>query len=354
MSNKDLYELTKLENVTAVTVFQEGGLDSIIDTIKNNVVGFIPNLETAAGRKEIASLAAKVSRSKTYLDALGKALVAGWKADAKKVDTERKRMRDTLDTLKADVRRPLTEWEEVENARIKDIQFSLELMQTAVVFWPDDPATSDKIKGRIAKLNAFDITEEAYQEFTEEAVMLVEKSLSALEKMLVGCIKHEADQAELERLRAEKEKRAEEERIAIEKKEREARDRRLRKEAAEKAKAQAEAKAKREREKIEFQKQQAIKDKEEAERREKEAAERAEREKQEAVEAERKRIEEKRLAEAEEDRKRQENEENRQMVHAEIASGFMDIKSLKLGAAQCAVIIDAIKKGNIPHLSIEY
>ncbi len=38
-----------------------------------------PDIDTRKGRKAIASLAAKVARSKTYLDGLGKDLVAGWK-----------------------------------------------------------------------------------------------------------------------------------------------------------------------------------------------------------------------------------------------------------------------------------
>ncbi|EES5368095.1 cell envelope biogenesis protein TolA, partial [Escherichia coli] len=39
-------------------------------------MSFVPDITTAKGRKEIAYLAYKVAQTKTYLDGLGKDLVA--------------------------------------------------------------------------------------------------------------------------------------------------------------------------------------------------------------------------------------------------------------------------------------
>ncbi len=112
-------ELIQTTDINPVKLFSESGLDPILEEITEHVKSLDADLSTAKGRKEIASMAHKVAKSKTYLDELGKDLVAGQKATIKKVDGERKRMRDYLDNLKAEVRKPLTEWEEAEQ-RLQD------------------------------------------------------------------------------------------------------------------------------------------------------------------------------------------------------------------------------------------
>ncbi len=63
-------------------------------------------------------MAHKVARSKTYIDKAGKDLVAELKALPKQIDESRRVVRERLDALKDEVRRPLTEWE-AEQERIK-------------------------------------------------------------------------------------------------------------------------------------------------------------------------------------------------------------------------------------------
>ncbi|MGQ4865984.1 hypothetical protein ACOQOO_26480, partial [Enterobacter kobei] len=63
-------------------------------------------------------MAHKVARSKTYIDNAGKDLVAELKALPKQIDESRRIVRERLDALKDEVRRPLTEWE-AEQERIK-------------------------------------------------------------------------------------------------------------------------------------------------------------------------------------------------------------------------------------------
>ena len=64
------------EPITAITVYQtEGGVDAILSKIKAEVKSIVFEVSTAAGRKEVASLAYKIARTKTLLDDQGKALV---------------------------------------------------------------------------------------------------------------------------------------------------------------------------------------------------------------------------------------------------------------------------------------
>lgn len=102
------------KNINPVALFSQNGLDPVLNEIKKKVDEFVPNLETASGRKEIASFAYKIAQSKTFLDDLGKKLVADRKEEIKLVDNERKRARDFLDAEKDRARKPLTEWEATE------------------------------------------------------------------------------------------------------------------------------------------------------------------------------------------------------------------------------------------------
>lgn len=98
--------------------FAGPALDDLLGRIRAATVTLVPDASTEKGRKEIASLAYKVSRSKTAIDDAGKTLVADIKARASKIDAARKKARDTLDALRDEVRAPLTEWE-AEQARIE-------------------------------------------------------------------------------------------------------------------------------------------------------------------------------------------------------------------------------------------
>jgi len=108
-----------LEQTSALDVFQKDGVEILVSELEGEVRSIVHDVTTKKGRKEIASLAYKVSCSKTALDALGKDLVAEWKAKSKAVDSDRKKIRDRLDALRDEVRNPLTEWEAVEKAKVE-------------------------------------------------------------------------------------------------------------------------------------------------------------------------------------------------------------------------------------------
>jgi hypothetical protein len=103
----------------AVLFTEKNTLKKTLKDIETEVLSVVPDISTTKGRKEIASLAHKVSKSKVALDEAGKNLVSDWKIKAAKVDESRKHARDFLDNLKDKVRQPLTEWELAEETRIK-------------------------------------------------------------------------------------------------------------------------------------------------------------------------------------------------------------------------------------------
>lgn len=115
----EITDLVVIEKTNALAVFtSQEQLDPLIEAIEKEARSLVPDLSTKKGRDAIASMAHKVARSKTYIDNAGKDLVAELKALPKQIDESRRLVRERLDALKDEVRRPLTEWE-AEQERIK-------------------------------------------------------------------------------------------------------------------------------------------------------------------------------------------------------------------------------------------
>lgn len=219
---------------TALQVFQApNGLEPYLQKIRDEIDAFVPDVSTRKGREAIASIAYKVARSKTALDNVGKELVAELKDIPKKIDAERKRMRDTLDAWQEEVRRPLNDWQAAEDARVDRHQARIQQLRDLVDV---ETLFAEGIRFKIENAEAV-VIDEGFEEFEAEAHQVKAKTLESLRASLAKQEKYEAEQAELERLRAET--------AAREQKEREER---IAREAAEKARLEADQKAKAERE----------------------------------------------------------------------------------------------------------
>lgn len=107
----EVTDLVVIEKANAMTVFQSADqIEEILQKVEREVMSFVPDITTAKGRKEIASLAYKVAQTKTYLDGLGKDLVAELKEIPKLIDANRKTVRDRLDLPKAKVIHGRARW----------------------------------------------------------------------------------------------------------------------------------------------------------------------------------------------------------------------------------------------------
>ncbi|MFP5512446.1 MAG: hypothetical protein ACLGJC_05125 [Alphaproteobacteria bacterium] len=373
-------EITTLDTGALVPteVYAPGGVDKILDSLEAEVRASAKALDisTAKGRKEVASLAYKVARSKTALDDMGKELVSSIKAQANAIDADRRTVRDRLDKLRDEVRKPLDEFEAAEAARIKAHEDGIHAIDCLGM--PGAVVTTDAIAARLEEARAIDTS--GFQEFTKRAEDAKAGAIAKLTAALEESQKRDAERAELERLRqeaAERAAREEAERIEREAKEREERAaEQARREAEEKARREAEEADRRaaaERERVERERAeaeeraaQAERDRQDAEQRAKEAEERAERDR---IEAER-RAEEERKAAAEEaarkERERIEAEQraereaaaareadkqhratiNRGAVQALVAAGLPDVEAVKA--------VTAIAKGQVPAVRISY
>jgi hypothetical protein len=325
------------KEITPSEVFVPNGLDMIISGVQAKKTEFEKNqfdIEKESDRKKISSFAYQITRSKTYVDGKGKDYVAELKKKTKEIDAERKRFRDIMDDMVSEVKKPVTEWEEKEAARVEaERQLEIYLMDWDEAIAMDDLFNRERDIRR--KEEEF-VRLEAERKAKEEAQRLERERIEnedRLKKEAAEAARREAEEA----IRKEKER--------AERLEREA------KEAAEKAERDriaAEERAKIEAERIEREK--------------KEAAERAEREKQEAIRLERERIEQeaKKKKEAE-DREAARikaeaealaaNKKHRAKINNEILSAFV---SAGLEEDTAKTVIRVVAKGQIPHMGIRY
>ena len=178
---------------------EEGGMAPILAKIKAKIDSFVPDMTTVKGRKEIASFAYKVVQSKTYLEGVGKKIADEQKLIPKKIDVARKLARDTLDAWAADVRKPLTDWEAAEAARVlKHDQAVHALLDWAI---PAPSVSLDTLRVELAKAQAVVVGAEC-EEYEAAYADAKAKAIAGLTDAIAVRERYEADQAELASLRA--------------------------------------------------------------------------------------------------------------------------------------------------------
>lgn len=224
-SAPDVVELALIGKPNALSLFQPNGLDQILDKIRSEVALHVPDISSERGRKAIASLARKVASSKVRLDDLGKELVSEAKAQISTIDSERKRMRDELDQLRDDTRRPLTEWEDAEKARVQAHEDAINEMLNIV---PLD--TLEGINRQVQRVEEFALRD--WQEFKARYGRASEQAMTRLNDRTTAIRVQAEERAELARLQ-----KLEAERQQFE------REERIKAQAAAEAKAAAEARA---------------------------------------------------------------------------------------------------------------
>jgi len=317
-------ELIEYEAKTVLQVMSDkDGLDPLIGQVKELVGSFEHDMSTAASRAKTASLAHKVAKFKTKVDGMGKDLVSDWKAQAKAVDANRKAMRDAMDELKAEARKPLDDWE-AEQARIKaEEDARIEAEKLALEF------ESDHEIGLLLN-REYDRAKQEQIETAERLSREAKEKLDREQKEREAAIAKEAAEnarKEEEQKRIDAENKAKLDAEASKQREENAK---LALELAEKNRIEAEAKAK----------QYAI----DAEERQKAAVKAAEdKAKQDAIDA--------RIAEEAEQAKREANKKHCGKINNAVLAAFIECG---ITEAQGKAIIKKIVKGEVPNVSIQY
>lgn len=232
MSN-ELIAIETLKPQELFTLPDAEGIDPLIEALEKSARSILLDPETASGRAEIKSLAYKVARTKTAIDNLGKEVTEEWKRQSKAVDAKRAKIRDRLEKLQEDIRRPVTEFEEKEAKRVEAHEAALHQVEAAasVDGWQVIPV--DALKARRDRVN--EAAKRDWQEYRERADEVIGKALGKIDGAIRQREAYDAEQLELKRLREEKAEREKQDEAD-----------RIRKEAEAEAERKAEQKRQRE------------------------------------------------------------------------------------------------------------
>jgi len=225
--------------LTAALVFKPGGVTSLLQQITTQVRATEVDVSTPAGRAACKRLAAKVARSKTTLDDMGKAVNDDARKRIASTDADRRTIRETLDSLKAEVLSPLEAFEAREERRVKAHQEALAEIPCGSAYL--ETSSLAELSQRLAYLRAYPARD--WEEFGKRAADAIAREITLTTVALEEAQVREAEIARVnaERARIEEEQRQEAERLQAE------REARIAAEAAEAARVAAEAEAERQR-----------------------------------------------------------------------------------------------------------
>lgn len=391
--------LNKKHEITLEKLFTEEGMNKFLTAIENDAKSFVADVTTKDGQKEIKSLAYKVSQFKAPIEEVADKLKENSKQYIKGVNERVNVAKTRIDALRDFIRKPVDDIEEAEEKFKKERNeriFLIEGLKNELLGSLDLDLKIEGTKKDILRLD--ELLDFDWQIFSFKAETAGKEVLEILTTRLKNYEDQKAKDAELEQLRKEKEERdrkdreAEIARAATEKAKKDAEElaAKIAHEAEEKAEQERTAAAERER-KIEEEKRLAEQAKINAENRakeaerlakeqaaqaeerriaaEKKAKEDAEKAAQAAIEAERERIRQEAELVRRETEKREANKKHRAKINGEAANAIhqmigatfesmsatpLDDNVLQAISEVSHGIVEAIAKGEVPHITINY
>lgn len=198
------YQLATLkEKATEVFITADAsGVDPVLAIISGHIAEWQKKgitCDTKKGRDEIRSFANKITKSKTALEKVGKEIADEVKKIPTLVDASRRKVKETIEQWHKDVRQPLTDWEEADEARQEKHKALIAQVEAR---GNSDDMTADDIRKIISEVRALVFGEEC-EEFLPNYVGARARAIEKLEIALPKRVALEAEQAEAKRLREE-------------------------------------------------------------------------------------------------------------------------------------------------------
>lgn len=368
----------------APTIYVAGGLGQFFDAVQAEVTGEVPDLSSRNGRERIASLAAKVSKSKAAVEKPGRDYLKRLKEMPKVVEAELREFVTKMDNLRDATRKPLTDWEQAEIARTDKHVDGIQAIKDLAIF--ESTPTATHVADIIDQLELVAISD-TWEEFLAEAAQVKDQTLAKLRGILAERTQYEAEQAELIRLRAEAEAQAQRDRdaeiarVAAEQAQRQAeeraqaeRDAAARREqelldqaaaaqrATEQAARDAEAAAERQSLQLELQAEQSRAAAAQAEASRLAAEQRAEQERLNAIRRQEEAVEQARLAEvaranaAADEILRQQQARQADVAHKSkiLGEAKQALIGMNISEELAKAIVLKIARGEVPHITIQF
>lgn len=212
-TSTELALFTSLTPVTIVT--DQAKAEELFTHIEQQIAEFVPDLTTDTGRRAIASLAFKVSKTKTAITAAAEELIEEERKKVASTVAERKRIEERLDALRDKARQPLTDWEKAEADRQRHFDQVKAGIASAQIVQPTDTVAT--LREELVNLADDNFAVSVYgEERVETLKVLAAQAREVLEAAIARMEQQERDRLELEQLRQERAEKARQEAEAAE------------------------------------------------------------------------------------------------------------------------------------------
>lgn len=190
--------VTKVTATPALMFSDNVVADVLFKQIEDTIEKFDYDLSTGVSRKAVASLAYKISQTKTAIDGAGSALIEDATRLVRNINAQRKTFRDRLDELRDKARKPLDDWETAQAKREADARALIEQIKAEAVIQLGETAAS--VRTRYMLLKGTELKAEALGDFYNIAKSTHETAVQALSTGYQRLVREEDDRAELRRL----------------------------------------------------------------------------------------------------------------------------------------------------------
>lgn len=162
-------EIPTIEDEKALDLYQGNRIKTVVEQICKEVNSLVLDPTDPQDYKAFGSIQRKISSAKTLLDKRGEELVKPLKDEAKKIDKQRKYVKDTLDRLRRDFLAPRDELDQKEEKRKKYVEDTFEWLNHGHLKLGGPLAKEKDFEEAVAKVAALEIDPEVFGDRTEEA-----------------------------------------------------------------------------------------------------------------------------------------------------------------------------------------
>lgn len=169
--------------------------NALFARIRAEMDAFKPDLSTAAGRAAVKSFAFKITKTKTAVEGARKDKTEAWRKQTDEVNASGRVIKARLEQMEDEARKPLTDWEEAEKARVEKVANWFEAAERAVVILNDD--TSEAVAERLATFESATLDADTFGDSLDRAEATRQQTVEALHAAHARLVQEEADRAEL-------------------------------------------------------------------------------------------------------------------------------------------------------------
>lgn len=193
--------VVQVQENPALAILNQEKFEAFYERLKEEVAKVSGDVSTNKGRDEVRSMAFKIAKARTAIDKARLGLTEEWRTKTKQANEAGSAIKERLEALEDEVRKPLTDWENAEKEREQKHTDLLTAILKAEFVGIDDTAAT--VSERLVWLTDLNLDPEVHRERLEHIQGVKDAAIEKLNIQHARITREEQERAELERLRQE-------------------------------------------------------------------------------------------------------------------------------------------------------